>query len=116
MAGDKRKLKGLGSVESTEPVEVREGIARRTLVYGERVLVAHWEIHAGTRFGEHSHIYEQAGFVLKGRLRMIIDGEPTELTAGSAYLVPSDVKHDAIALEDVEVVDTFTPVREEYID
>ncbi len=47
---------------------------------------------------------------------MVIDGRPTDLEAGSAYLIPLNVKHDAITKEDVEVVDILSPLREEYID
>lgn len=110
------RLRQLASLKDSRPVEMRLGIVRRTLVFSERMLLCHWEIKSGTHFGEHSHLYEQAGFVLRGRLKMIIDGIEHELGPGSSYLVPSNVKHDAVALEDVEVVDVFAPLREEYVD
>lgn len=116
MAGGYEKIRGLSSLGTAKAVEMREGIVRRTLVYGEKLLLCHWTIRAGIQFGEHTHPYEQAGYVLRGRLRMIIDGEPRELGPGSSYLVPSDVKHDAVALDEVEVLDVFSPLREEYID
>lgn len=116
MSGEEVRSRGLGSTDDAKAVEMRDGVTRRTLVFGERLLMTHWNLRAGVQFGEHSHPFEQAGFIIKGRLRMIIDGKPTDLTPGSAYLVPMDVKHDAIALENVQVVDIFSPVREEYID
>jgi quercetin dioxygenase-like cupin family protein len=116
MEEGEKMLRQLASVHDAKPVEMREGIVRRTLVFSDRMLLCHWEIRAGTRFGEHSHVYEQAGFVVRGRLRMTIDGVPSELGPGSSYLVPPNVRHDAEALEDVEVVDVFSPLREEYVD
>ncbi len=116
MVDDEQYVKGLGSVASAQAVEMREGIVRRTLVFSDRMLLSHWNIKAGIQFGEHSHPFEQAGFVISGRLRIIIDGRPTDLHAGDAYLLPMDVKHDAVALEDVEIIDIFSPLREEYID
>ncbi|MFQ5838234.1 MAG: cupin domain-containing protein [Thermoplasmata archaeon] len=116
MVEGEQKFRGFSSVEEVKPVRMREGIVRKTLVYGDRILLCHWTIEAGTQFGEHSHIYEQAGFVIRGRLRMIVAGKPKDLLPGSAYLVPPNVRHDAIALEDVEIVDIFSPLREEYVD
>lgn len=116
MTDEKEYVKDLGSVAEASPVEMRDGIVRRTLVFSDRMLMSHWRIKAGVQFGEHSHPFEQAGFVVQGRLRIVIDGRPTDLHAGSAYLVPMNVRHDAIALEDVEVIDIFSPLREEYID
>ncbi|MFQ5986134.1 MAG: cupin domain-containing protein [Thermoplasmata archaeon] len=104
-----------GSVADVEGVEMREGIVRRTLVYGESLMLVHWTIRKGTVFGAHTHSFEQAGFLLKGRMRMIIGGEASELTPGSSYLVPMGLEHDAVAEEDLEILDVFAHPREEYL-
>ncbi|MFQ5907862.1 MAG: cupin domain-containing protein [Thermoplasmata archaeon] len=103
------------SVGDVEAVEMREGIVRRTLVYGEGLMLVHWSIREGTVFGAHTHPFEQAGYVLKGKIRMIIGGRATELTPGSSYLVPAGVEHDAVAEEDLEILDVFAHPREEYL-
>ncbi len=102
-------------VASAQAVEMRPGIVRRSLVYGERMLLVHWELRAGVRFGEHSHPYEQAGYLLRGRLEMTIGGRRYLLRPGSSYVVASGVPHDAHVLEDSEVLDMFSPPREEYL-
>ncbi len=94
---------------------MREGIERRTLVYGEGLMLVHWTIKAGTVFGAHTHPFEQAGYLLKGRMQMIIGGASSELSPGSAYLVPAGVEHDAVAESDVEILDVFAHPREEYL-
>lgn len=105
----------LASLAEVEAAEMREGIVRRTLVYGEGLMLVHWTIRKGTVFGAHTHPFEQAGYLLKGRIRMIIDGKATELTPGSSYLVPTGVEHDAVAEEDLEILDVFAYPREEYL-
>ncbi len=109
MAGGEGRLRGWESLPEAKAVEMREGIVRRTLVYSDKMPLCHWVIKKGIRFGEHSHPYEQAGFVLRGKLRIVIGKEERDLTAGSAYLVPAGMRHDAVALEDVEVPDVFHP-------
>lgn len=99
-----------------KPVEMREGVVRRTLVFSDRMLLSYWQLDAGIQLGEHDHPFEQAGFVISGRLRIVVDGKPTDLHPGSSYLIPMNVKHDIIALEEVELLDVFSPLREEYID
>lgn len=103
-------------VGSVRPVEMRPGILRRTLVHKDRMLLVHWQIRRGVQFGEHSHPYEQAGYLIKGSLELTVDGEKHLLRPGSAYVVASGVRHDAVALEDCEIVDIFSPVRPEYLE
>lgn len=104
----------LASLSDVDAVEMRDGIERRTLVYGKGLMLVHWTIRRGTVFGAHSHSFEQAGYLLKGRIRMIIGGQESPLTPGSAYLVPTGVEHDAVAESDVEILDVFAHPREEY--
>lgn len=102
-------------VHSVKAVEMKPGILRRTLVHKDRMLLVHWEIKGGVRFGEHSHPYEQAGYVLRGSLDLFVAGEWRRLTPGSSYIVASGARHDAHVLEDCEILDAFSPVRAEYI-
>ncbi len=105
----------LASHADVEAVEMREGIERRTLVYGEGLMLVHWTIRRGTVFGAHTHPFEQGGYLLKGRMQMIIGGEPSQLEPGSAYLVPAGIEHDAVAEDDLEILDVFAHPREEYL-
>jgi quercetin dioxygenase-like cupin family protein len=59
----------------------------------------------GTGARPHSHPNEQWNYVLKGRLRVLIDGEP-ERIAGPGTLVyfPPNLVHSTVALSDEDVV------------
>lgn len=105
----------LARVAETEGVKMGDGLVRRTLVYGDGLMLVHWTIRGGTVFGAHTHAFAQAGFLLKGRVKMIVGGRESELTPGSAYFVPAGVEHDAVALEDLEILDAFAHRREEYM-
>lgn len=61
---------------------------------------------------------EQCGYVVSGRHRLIIESDPridVVLTAGDSYAIPGNTLHSFEVMEDGEVVDVFTPHREDYL-
>jgi quercetin dioxygenase-like cupin family protein len=73
------------------------------------------ELKAGSRMPEHAHAQEQIAHVIKGRMKLIVRGEPHELAAGEAYYLASNVPHGVETIEDTTVIDTFSPPREDYL-
>jgi quercetin dioxygenase-like cupin family protein len=64
---------------------------------------------------EHHHVNEQLGFVVLGKVTMVIGGEEKELSAGEAYSIKSDVPHSArTGPEGATVIDVFAPVRSDW--
>jgi quercetin dioxygenase-like cupin family protein len=64
----------------------------------------------------HAHPHEQVSYVAEGELLFIIDGEPTHLGPGDVALIPSGVSHTIHRLtEHVRLVDSFTPLREDFL-
>jgi quercetin dioxygenase-like cupin family protein len=77
------------------------------------MLVRHTMIKgwAGAR---HSHPHEQMVYVVRGRLSFEHSSGLFEVGPGDSFLVPGGVEHQAAALEDSEVLDIFTPMRQDY--
>ncbi len=86
----------------------------KTLVYGEKTLMAEFRSKAGNVLKEHSHPYEQTGYVVQGKLTLFIDGVPHQASAGDAWCIAADVPHGAEAIEDTIVVEVFSPARKDY--
>ncbi len=97
-----------------EPVEVSPGIRRRTLAYGERLMVVQFLISEGAELSLHSHPHEQISYIVSGELEMRVGDQSYRLQPGDSLLLPSGVEHGGTALRDTVVVDTFSPPREEY--
>jgi len=72
------------------------------------------ELAGGAVMPVHQHIHEQITHILEGQLDMVINNKPYSLTAGSCYVIPSNVWHGATAVTDCKLIDVFSPVREEY--
>jgi quercetin dioxygenase-like cupin family protein len=62
----------------------------------------------------HSHPHEQLVYIVSGHLTFEYSGGVFEAKTGESFLVPGDVVHQASAQEDSEVLDIFTPYREDY--
>jgi quercetin dioxygenase-like cupin family protein len=97
-----------------EPVEMVPGLWRRTLSYGQRLMVVQATLEEGAVVPIHSHPHEQITYVVEGRLTMEVGGQTHVLGPGDSLLLPSDVGHGATVTERTIVVDTFSPPREDY--
>jgi quercetin dioxygenase-like cupin family protein len=62
----------------------------------------------------HDHPHEQVGYVVRGRVQFVINGETLIAETGDSYAIAGGIPHEATALEDSVVIDVFSPPREEY--
>lgn len=97
-----------------EPVEMVPGVWRRTLCYGQRLMVVQTTLEEGTVVPGHRHPHEQITYIVEGQLSMEVEGQTYTLGPGNSLLFPGDVEHGATAIERTLVIDTFSPPREDY--
>jgi quercetin dioxygenase-like cupin family protein len=91
------------------------GIKMKTLVYGERTLFTEFRMEANSVLPMHSHVYEQTGYLVKGRLKLTIGELLFKVGPGDSWCIPSHVAHGAEILEDSLAVEVFSPVRDDYL-
>lgn len=96
-------------------VVIVPGIQRQTLVSGTLMYQMRAKLAAGSKLPEHQHVQEQIVHVLAGRMRLSARGETHELGAGDVFYLGSNVAHAVETLEDTEVIDTFSPPRDDYL-
>lgn len=64
----------------------------------------------------HSHPHEQVTYVAEGRVRFFLEGKSEDLEAGDLIAIPGGIPHYIqILTPHVRMVDTFTPLREEFL-
>jgi quercetin dioxygenase-like cupin family protein len=63
----------------------------------------------------HSHPHQQIVYVVSGHLHFRLAEERHELKAGDSLYVPGGVAHSGSSTEGCEVLDIFTPLREDYL-
>jgi unsaturated pyranuronate lyase len=98
-----------------EPVEqLSPGIGRQMLST-ENLTVATIHLAAGAVVPRHQHHNEQVANVLSGSARFVVGEEEAVVSGGESIVVPADVPHEVVALEDTVVIDVFAPRREDWI-
>jgi quercetin dioxygenase-like cupin family protein len=96
-------------------IEICPGIKRQTVTCGKTMYQMLALLDAGGKMPEHQHPQEQIVHILKGRMKLILNGTPHELTAGDSFYPASNVPHRVETIEDTRVLDTFSPPRDEYL-
>lgn len=104
-------------VDEMPKEEVAPGLSR-TLITGDRVMLAHVYLKKGFVVPKHRHDNEQVTYVLDGALKFWIGddgGQELVVSTGEVLHIPSNVYHKAEALEDTIDVDVFSPPREDWL-
>jgi quercetin dioxygenase-like cupin family protein len=104
--------------DSMKKERVSDMLERR-LITGDRMMLAHVYLKKGCIVPKHSHENEQLTYILEGALKFRIgeDGsEEVTVRAGEVLLIPSNIPHQAEALEETLDVDVFSPPRQDWLD
>ena len=91
------------------------GIELKTLVHGEKTLMAEFVLAKGCQLPKHSHHHEQTGYLIKGHIRLTIGQEVHEVMPGDSWCIPGDIEHCAEIVVDSVAIEVFSPVREDYL-
>ncbi len=101
------------------PKEKVTELLDRRLITGDRMMLAHVYLKKGCVVPKHSHDNEQLTYILQGALRFWLGEDGTDelvVSAGEVLHIPSNLPHQAEALEDTLDVDIFSPPRQDWLD
>ena len=90
-------------------------LIEREMVVGEKVMLARVYLRKGAHVPKHYHHNEQVTYILEGALKFAIDGKEIVVHAGEVLCIPSNMPHEAWAVEDTLDLDVFTPPREDWL-
>ncbi len=96
-------------------IEICPGITRRTVASGKTMYQMIATLAAGSRMPAHSHPQEQIVHILAGKMRLVVDGVPHELSTGDSFYLGSNVPHGVETILPTRVLDTFSPPRDDYL-
>jgi quercetin dioxygenase-like cupin family protein len=95
--------------------ETLNDLIDREMVVGEKVMLARVYLKKGAHVPKHYHPNEQVTYILEGALKFAIDGKEIVVHAGEVLCIPSNMPHEAWAVEDTLDLDVFTPPREDWL-
>jgi quercetin dioxygenase-like cupin family protein len=90
----------------------------RRLITADRIMLAHVHLKKGCLVPRHSHENEQLTYILSGALHFWLGEDESEevvVRAGEVLVIPSNLPHKALALEDTLDMDVFSPPRQDWL-
>lgn len=95
--------------------EVAPGLKRQILGYNSHIMCVKVFFDKGAVGEPHEHPHHQATYVATGKFEVKI-GEKTELlSSGDCFIVPSNTRHGVVCMEQGILLDTFSPIREDFL-
>jgi len=94
-------------------------VISRKLITGTDMMLAQVFLKKGAIVPLHSHHNEQLTYIVSGALHFYIGADRArEVTvhAGEVLHIPSNVPHEAHALEETLDIDIFSPPRQDWLD
>ena len=91
------------------------GVQFQVLAIGQNSMVCKMLYRKTDSVPAHAHPNEQSGYVISGKYKLKFGNNDQILEAGDSYAIPENVEHSFEILEAGEVVDVFTPIRQDYL-
>jgi quercetin dioxygenase-like cupin family protein len=108
-------MKTLIQDQAIEWTELGDGIKRKVMAYDAGMMIVKVAFEAGAVGDMHQHPHTQTSYVAKGVFDVTIDEVVQRLCTGDVFFVPSGLIHGTVCIEKGELVDVFTPMREDFV-
>jgi quercetin dioxygenase-like cupin family protein len=95
--------------------DLGEGVSRKVLSHDDSVMMVHVAFQKGAIGKPHTHPHLQCTIVESGIFDVTIGGITRRLTAGDTFFVPTNVLHGVVNIEAGRLIDSFTPMREDFV-
>ena len=91
------------------------GIKRQIMGYDGQLMMVKVVFEEGAVGAMHEHYHSQATYVVSGKFELTIGDERRILEAGDGYYVAPDELHGCVCLEAGILIDTFSPMRADFL-
>tara|TARA_Y100001935_G_C17216438_1_gene462857 strand:+ start:187 stop:504 length:318 start_codon:yes stop_codon:yes gene_type:complete len=90
------------------------GVSLEVLAHSKNSMVTKMKFVESNDVPFHKHPNEQSGYVVSGKYRLRVGEFDEIIEAGDSYAIPGNIEHALTVIEAGEVIDVFTPPREDY--
>ncbi len=96
-------------------MRVGEGITRHILAYNEDLMMVEVKFEKGITADLHSHVHTQVSYIASGSFEFTVNGEKQIVIQGDSILRKPNEPHQCRCIEEDVVIDTFTPMRTDFL-
>lgn len=104
------------NVSGFSEVDAGNGVLRRVLADSPELMLVEFRFKEGGVGAPHSHVHVQSTYVKSGKFEFTISDKSFIVSAGDAFVIPTNAVHSCRALEAGVLVDTFTPRRDDFLE
>lgn len=91
------------------------GIKRKIMAYDTTMMIVKVAFEKDSVGEIHHHPHTQSSYISEGKFEVTVGDEKLILSKGDAFFAPSNVPHGVVCLEAGELLDIFTPCREDFL-
>ena len=91
------------------------GIKRQIMGYDGQIMLVRVVFEKDAIGYVHEHFHSQSTYVVSGKFEVMIKGEKCVLEAGDGFYIEPDAPHGAVCLENGELIDVFSPMRQDFL-
>ncbi|THH36675.1 cupin domain-containing protein [Aliishimia ponticola] len=96
-------------------VDADEGVTRQVLADHATMMMVSFQFQEGASGKLHSHPHVQSTYVKSGAFRFTMGEKQFDVGAGDSFIIPSGVTHGCVCLAPGELIDCFTPRRDDFL-
>ena len=100
-------------MEGAEAYSQWTGYMKENGLY-DNIMLVKVRFNEGGIASMHAHPHTQTSFIVSGKYEFIVGDKSSIVTAGDGVLIEPDVPHECRCIEPGMVIDTFSPVREDF--
>ncbi len=91
------------------------GLKRKFMGYNDDIMMVQIHFEKGAIGALHKHPHNQSTYVASGKFEVTIGTEKKILQASDGFFAPPDIEHSVLCMEEGILVDTFSPIREDFV-
>ena len=95
--------------------EMFPGVTRQIIGYDSNLMLVKVTFAKGSIGYQHQHPHQQVSYILSGEFEVDIGGKTEFLKTGDAFVAPSNTDHELKCLEGGVIIDSFSPMREDFL-
>ncbi len=99
----------------TPVTDLGGGVIRQILGFNDQLMTVKVMFTRGAIGTMHAHVHSQTSYCASGKFEFRVGVESQTLLPGDGVYIPPGVIHGVICLEDGILVDSFNPVRQDFL-
>ena len=95
--------------------KIDENLDRAVVGYDNSLMLTIVKFKKGGIGKLHNHVHSQVAYIASGAFEVQIEEEKKILKTGDSFFLKTNVMHGVVCLEDGVLIESFSPMREDFV-